>query len=57
MHNNRCLYCNIIIPEGRIFCPICEGEQIKLGMILQSHQATNEEVDKAYDFMEESNDA
>ena len=24
MNNNRCLYCNKIIPEGRQVCPICE---------------------------------
>ena len=24
MNNNRCLYCNRIIPEGRHICPKCE---------------------------------
>lgn len=32
------------------------NDQIKLGSILQSIEATNEEVDKAYAFMEENND-
>lgn len=26
MNNNRCLYCNRIIPEGRQVCPTCERE-------------------------------
>lgn len=56
MNNNRCLYCNEIIPEGRMVCPSCERKQIKLGMILQSLKATKEEVEAAYDAMEESND-
>lgn len=24
MNDNRCLYCNNIIPEGRQVCPTCE---------------------------------
>ena len=24
MNNNRCLFCNRIIPEGRQVCPTCE---------------------------------
>jgi hypothetical protein len=27
MNNNRCLYCNKIIPKGRQICPTCESEQ------------------------------
>lgn len=27
MNNNRCLFCNKIIPEGRQICPTCEKEQ------------------------------
>ena len=56
MDNNRCLYCNEIIPEGRMTCPLCEKAQIKMGMILQSFQATKEEVEAAYNFMEENDD-
>lgn len=56
MNNNRCLYCNEIILDGRMVCPFCENQQIKLGKILQSSQATNEEVNKAYAFMEDNDD-
>lgn len=24
MSENRCIYCNVIIPEGRMVCPKCE---------------------------------
>ena len=51
MNNNRCLYCNEIIPEDRTICLLCESQQTKVGMILQSNQATDEEVKKAYNFM------
>ena len=27
MYENRCLYCNAIIPEGRQLCPKCEEER------------------------------
>ena len=30
MNNNRCLYCQQIIPEGRDICPSCENEPIKV---------------------------
>jgi hypothetical protein len=53
---DRCIVCNEIIPEGRMVCPFCESQQIKLGRILQSHQATNEEINKVYAFMEGSDD-
>ena len=56
MNNNRCLYCNEIIPEGIMICPSCENGQMKIGMILQSLNATKEEVKLAYDFMEGNND-
>ena len=46
MNDNRCLYCNEILPEGRMICPSCENNQMKIGMILQSHQSTKEEIDK-----------
>jgi hypothetical protein len=56
MNNNRCLYCNEIIPEGRMVCPTCEHTQIKIGMILQSLKPTKEDIKMAYNFMEDNND-
>ena len=49
MNNNRCVYCNEIIPEGRMVCPSCERKQIKLGKMLQSLNATKEVVESAYE--------
>ena len=40
---DRCLYCNDIIPEGRMICPICEAFPPK---------ATSE-LDKAKKMLEE----
>ena len=56
MNNNKCLYCDEIIPEGQKMCLPCERARIKAGMILQSLKATEEEVKAAYDAMEENND-
>lgn len=56
MNNNRCIICNEIIPEGRMTCPSCEQVEMKMGLILQSLSATDEEVNKAYDFMEGKDD-
>lgn len=56
MNNNRCVVCNEIIPEGRMLCPSCEHQHIKIGMILQSRQATAEEVEQAYDFIKQKGD-
>ena len=55
MNNNRCVVCNEIIPEGRMVCSSCEQVEMKMGLILQSLSATDEEVDKAYNFMEGNN--
>jgi hypothetical protein len=52
MNDNRCLYCNEIIPDGEKVCKSCERAEIKMGMILQSLNASEEEVKSAYDFME-----
>ena len=49
---DKCVICNDVIPEGRMVCPQCENKQIKMGMILQSNHATDEEVKKAYNFIE-----
>ena len=43
MNNNRCLYCNTIIPEGMMVCQSCASEQIQIGTILQSYQTINDE--------------
>ena len=48
MDGNKCLYCDNIIPEGDMVCPICEHTLLKIGFILQSEKATEEEVQKAY---------
>ena len=50
MDAERCVHCDRIIPEGRMVCPICERETMKIGAILQSNTATLEEVKRAYDF-------
>lgn len=56
MNNNRCLYCNEIIPEGRMVCFNCERVQMKMGMILQSLNATEEQVKTVYNAMEKKDD-
>ena len=56
MNEARCICCDTIIPEGRVICSKCEHVQIKIGTILQSTQATKEEVGKVYNFMEGKND-
>ena len=48
MSEERCIYCNEIIPEGRQVCWSCEQDIMKVGTILQSYGATAEEVSKAY---------
>ena len=53
---DRCVVCNEIIPEGNRACPCCERSKMKMSMILQSFNATKEEVKAAYDFMEGDND-
>lgn len=51
MDANRCVSCDRIIPEGRMVCPICEQKEIKYGSILQSQNATEEEVREAYEWL------
>ena len=51
--SNKCLYCNKTIPDRERVCRACEREEIKMGMILQSLNATPAEVKSAYDFMED----
>ena len=48
MDAEKCMYCRAIIPEGRDVCPICEYKLIKAGSILQSNNATEEEIEGFY---------
>ena len=51
MDAERCVCCGAIIPEGRMVCPMCEQKEIKYGNILQSRNATEEEVQMAYEWL------
>lgn len=55
MNEERCICCNETIPEGRQVCLHCEHRMLKVGAILQSQHATEEEVKKAYNFFENKN--
>ena len=48
---NRCVCCGNPIPEGRQVCWTCEHEGIKVGKIMQSQNATSEEVENAYEWL------
>ena len=52
MNEDRCVCCGEVIPEGRQVCLNCEHRMTKVGAILQSRNATEEEVTKAYNFLE-----
>lgn len=52
MNEERCICCGEIIPEGRQICWSCEYRMTKVGAILQSRNATEEEVANAYNFLE-----
>ena len=47
MDADRCIGCGEIIPKGRMFCLQCEHRAMKIGMILQSKNATADEVKDA----------
>lgn len=51
MDAERCIHCGRIIPEGRMVCFKCENEEKKIGMILQTNEATAEEVEAAYNWL------
>lgn len=51
MDADRCLFCGRIIPEGRMICPRCEKGDTQIGTILQSENATEEEVRDAYEWL------
>ena len=48
MNENKCICCGAVIPEGRQVCWGCEHNEVKVGSILQSYEATAQEVDDAY---------
>ena len=51
MDADRCVCCGEIVPEGRMICRRCEREEMKYGAILQSQNATEEEVKDAYKWL------
>ena len=51
MDAEKCVCCGEIIPEGRMVCPNCNGHITKVGSLLQSRDATKEEVEKAYGWL------
>lgn len=51
MDVDRCICCGNPIPEGRMVCPRCEQKEIKYGSILQSQNATTQEVEDAYQWL------
>lgn len=52
MNEDRCICCGEIIPEGRQVCLNCEYRVGKIGSILQSQNATKDDVIKAYEFIQ-----
>lgn len=51
MSEECCVMCGNIIPEGRQVCWNCEQNIIKIGSILQSHNATEDDVVNAHEFI------
>lgn len=52
MDVDRCIVCGDIVPEGRQICLNCEYRIDKIGTILQSQNATKDDVIKAYEFIQ-----
>ena len=50
MDSKKCVSCGRSIPKNRTICPRCEKE-IKYGSILQSQDATAEEVEEVYEWL------
>jgi predicted amidophosphoribosyltransferase len=48
MTENTCVCCGEIIPEGRQVCWNCEHRTTRVGQILQSQNATLDEINNAY---------
>ena len=51
MDVDRCIICGEPVPEGRQVCWGCEHHIDKIGSILQSQNATKDDVIKAYEFI------
>ena len=51
MDADKCICCGKIIPEGRMICWKCEHAEINIGTILQTNNATTEEVEDAYQWL------
>ena len=56
MDADRCVCCGRIIPEGRMICTRCEKDDTRIGSILQSNNATEDEVKDAYEWLYSSID-
>ena len=52
MDVDRCVVCGEIVPEGRQICLNCEYRIDKIGTILQSQNATKDDVIRAYEFIQ-----
>lgn len=52
MDVDRCIVCGEPVPEGRQVCLNCEYCVGKIGSILQSQNATKDDVIKAYEFIQ-----
>ena len=52
MDVDRCIVCGEIVPEGRQICLNCEYRVDKIGSILQSQNATKDDVIKAYEIIQ-----
>lgn len=51
--DNTCVYCQSIIPEDRMICPNCEYALTHIGRLLQSIEATEDQIQGAYKFIED----
>ena len=52
MDVDRCIVCGEPVPEGRQICLNCEYRIDKIGTILQSQNATKDDVIRAYEFIQ-----
>ena len=52
MDVDRCIVCGEPVPEGRQICLNCEYRVDKIGSILQSQNATKDDVIRAYEFIQ-----
>ena len=52
MDVDRCIVCGEPVPEGRQICLNCEYHVDKIGSILQSQNATKDDVIRAYEFIQ-----